>query len=166
MSTPNAMTGLETPDIRLRRDTDGRLFIHADEEGRWVPVAIRPCFPWSRSGAFLSLRDEDNNEYALIPDPEQLPGHARIPLLETLAETRFTFEIRSVIKVENDFELRVWTVLTAQGKRTFCTKTDDWPDRHDDGRVVFSDLGGDLYVINDLESMDPRSKRILWSYVV
>lgn len=150
--------------IQLKRDPDGRLYIHSNPE-TWTPVTIRPCFPWSRPGTFLSLRDAENREYALIPDPENLPDPSRTALLEALRETRFTFTIQSVIRVENDFELRVWSVKTAQGQRSFCTKTDDWPRRLDDGRVVFTDLGGDLFVIENLENMDKHSRRLLWSYV-
>ncbi|MCC5805192.1 MAG: DUF1854 domain-containing protein [Opitutales bacterium] len=150
---------------RLRRGDDGRLFF-LTENGAWKPVLIRPCFPWTLANRFLSLRDEENNEHALVADPEELPEESREALLGALADTRFTFEIESVHQVETDFELRVWRVRTAQGDRTFCTKTDDWPDRLDDGRIVFRDLGGDLFVIPDLETLDARSRRILWSYVV
>lgn len=161
-SSPTTDTNAAHP--RLRRGEDGRLFIR-DDQGAWAPVLIRPCFPWTLEDKFLSLRDEENNEHALIADPEELPPESRAALLGALADTRFTFVIAGVHKVDTDFELRVWHVRTAQGDRTFCTKIDDWPDRLDDGRVVFRDLGGDLFVIPDLETLDTRSRRILWSYV-
>ena len=162
-STPPPPGGAAT-GVRLRRGEDGRLFIRK-ENGAWVPVLIRPCFPWTLADRFLSLRDEENNEHALVADPQELSAESREALLGALADTRFTFEIVGVDKVETDFELRVWRVRTVQGERTFCTKTDDWPDRYDDGRVVFRDLGGDLFVIPDLEKLDSRSRRILWSFV-
>src|SRR5207249_2879687 len=54
-------------ELTLERRADGKLWaLRGDaERGVWV----RRCFPWSEPGRFVSLRDEDDNEPALVGDP-------------------------------------------------------------------------------------------------
>lgn len=150
-------------DLSLKLSDDGRLF--AREGEAWTSVRLRLCFPWSRPGEFVSLRDEENREIALVESLAQLTPESRAALEQALAQTRFVFQITRVIKISRSFELRLWKVETAQGERSFTTKLEDWPEQKPDGQIVFRDLAGDLYVIPRLADLDAASRDKLWAYL-
>ncbi len=147
---------------RLAIDDNGRLYAYRDEKP--IHVAVRPCFPWSAARRFLSLRDMDFNEVALIEDPDELNDEARHALDAALAEARFTFSIRAIRAIERDFELRIWRVDTEEGLRSFAMQWDDFPEKMSDGSLVLKDLGGDLYRIPEPDSLDRNSARLLWAF--
>lgn len=149
---------------RIRRDEAGRLTIlHEDE---WVYVEMRPCFPWRRPREYLSLRNDEKEELALVRHLNDLDDESRTAIEAALEEAQFAFTVTGIEAIEKDFEIRIWNVRTLSGPRTFTTKLEDWPEQQGDGRVVIRDLSGDIYVIENLQQMDRKSRDLLWAFVV
>ncbi|KAF0093486.1 MAG: hypothetical protein E1N59_2755 [Puniceicoccaceae bacterium 5H] len=155
------MTKIERPKLKLA--DDGRLL--AQEGEQWTSVRLRPCFPWSRPGEFISLRDADEREVALVEKVSHLDTESCQALKKALEQTSFVFEIQRVVSIGRRFELRLWKVETAQGVRTFTTKLEDWPEQKQSGQIVIRDVAGDLYVIPKLEALDAASQDKLWAYL-
>ena len=82
----------------------------------------------------------------------------------TLRQTRFVFEVTGIEQVEDEFELRTWSVKTRQGPRSFQTKLDEWPRTIEHGSVIIRDLSGDLYQIKDPTALDPASQKLIWAF--
>ncbi len=150
-----------SPELRLR--PDGRLQMLTS--GDWKYVNPVRCFPWSESGRFISLRDDDNLELHLIEDVQELGADARFALLRALEVSGFFLEIVTVESIEEDFEIRVWKVHTRRGPRSFQTELDAWPHPSPGGGHLISDVAGDVFLIPPLESLDRTSRRHLWPYV-
>lgn len=164
---PNPSLQLPAGDLPvLQRRHDGRLIlvIKKEDESQSIPVTLRPCFPWSEPRRFLSLRDDENNERALILDLDELDAESRQLIEGTLAEARFTFTIERIHRIDRDFDLRIWRVKTSQGERSFLTEDDGFPRDRPDGSIVFHDLMGDLYVVPDPEALDKHSRDLLWAW--
>jgi hypothetical protein len=163
------MTETLTPEPRtasqlaLRTSPDGRLL--ARIAGKWVTVRLRQCFPWSEPGRHVSLRDEGDDEVALVDDPATLPPEARRALERAVAEAGFVLEVTRVLNVEEEVEIRQWTVETKHGKRSFQTHLDDWPRALPMGRLLIRDVAGDLYRLPAPETLDARSRELLWAFV-
>ncbi|MFP4540437.1 MAG: DUF1854 domain-containing protein [Opitutales bacterium] len=151
-----------THDLNLRLADDGRLLL--SREGKTTSVKLRACFPWSNPQEFLSLRDDENHEHALVRRPEDLDPASRAALQGAMAVAGFAFEVKRIREIEKDFELRVWKVETAQGPRQFATALEDWPRELPDGRILIEDLSGDIYVVTDRKALDGESRRLLWAY--
>ena len=149
--------------LELRSGGDGQLL--ALVAGKPVPVRLRQCFPWSESGRHLSLRDDDDEEVALVEDPATLSPESRRVLERALAEAGFVLEVRRVVDIEEEVEIRQWTVETAQGRRSFQTHLDDWPRALPGGGLLIRDVAGDLYRLADPAKMDRRSRELLWAFV-
>jgi hypothetical protein len=147
----------------LRLLADGRLLVVTDQDA--TPARLRLCFPWSEPGRHLSLRNDDDEEIAMIEDPEDLDPASRDALERALAEAGFVLEITRVAHVEEEIEIRNWTVETRQGRRTFQTHLDAWPRPLRGNGLLVRDVAGDLYRISDLNDMDSRSKELLWAFV-
>lgn len=163
---------IERPDIEdqtvrpgpeLRIGSDGRLL--AVFSGRTVPVKVRQCFPWSEPRQHLSLRDDDDEEVALVDDPTLLDESSRDALERALAEAGFVLEVTRVESIEEEVEIRQWVVETRQGRRAFQTHLDDWPRALPMGGLLIRDVGGDLYRLPATSELDPRSRTLLWAYV-
>ena len=159
---PNIPLDAPGPPPILRREADGRLLLARD--GQNIPVALRPCFPWSHPRNFLSVRDDKGNEAAVIQDLNDLDETSRQAVEAALETARFTFEILKIEEIERDFDLRVWKVLTRQGPRIFLLKLADWPYELDDGTLVITDLSGDSYRIPDPDALDKHSVKLLYPY--
>jgi hypothetical protein len=147
----------------LRNGGDGRLLALVD--GKMVGVRLRQCFPWSEPTRHLSLRDAEDEEVAYVADPAELAPASREALARALAEAAFVLDVRRVVSVEEEVEIRQWRVETAQGPRTFQTHLDDWPRTLPGGGLLIRDVAGDLYRIAEPGGLDARSRELLWAFV-
>lgn len=153
----------ERKAIALKNHGDGRLVAVVGE--RTVPVKLRQCFPWSEPTRHVSLRDADDKEVALVEDPAALDAESRQALETALAEAGFVLEVTGVLEIEEEIEIRQWTVETKQGKRSFQTHLDDWPRVLPDGGMLIRDVAGDLYRLADPKGFDKKSRALLWAFV-
>ncbi|MGH7463468.1 MAG: DUF1854 domain-containing protein, partial [Longimicrobiales bacterium] len=139
----------EPARLTLERGADGRLRAHSG--AKQCIVHVQRCFPWSEPGQFISLRDDDGEEFALVADVGELDEAARAVLESALAEVGFIFDVAAVTEIEEEVELRNWLVHTNQGPRRFQTRLDDWPRKLPDGGLLIRDVTGDFYRVGDPE---------------
>ena len=151
-----------TLDIEVET-RDGRLLVICD--GHQISVRLRQCFPWSEPHRHLSLRDDKEREVALIDDPAQLAPASRRALEDALAAAGFVLVVTRVVGVDEEVEIRHWSVETVHGPRTFQTHLDDWPRTLPGGDLLIRDVGGDLYRLANPRGMDRKSKDLLWAFV-
>ena len=149
--------------LKLERRSDGLLWAVRGEEER--VVRVRRCFPWSEPGRWLSLRDEDEEEVALVQDPGELDAASRLALEEALALAGFVFEVTRVLAIEEEVEIRHWRVETRQGTRSFQTRLEDWPRTLPEGGLLVRDVAGDLYHFARPAALDRKSRALLWAFV-
>ena len=149
--------------VILEHAEDGRLMLTV--AGVPIAVRVRECFPWSEPGRHISLRDEDEEELALIDDPATLNIESRRALELALAEAGFVIEVVRVVEIEEEVEIRQWTVETRDGTRHFQTHLDDWPRVLPMGGLLIRDVGGDLYRMPDPATLDRKSRDLLWAFV-
>jgi Domain of unknown function (DUF1854) len=163
LTTKRESTRAEPRHLTLERRADGRLWATRDGEAR--PVWVRRLFPWSEPARYVSLRDEEENEVALVADPEALDVASREALKWALANAGFVFDITRVLEIEEEVEIRHWRVETRQGERRFQTRLDDWPRGLPGGGLLIRDVAGDLYRLADAGSLDKKSRALLWAFV-
>jgi hypothetical protein len=148
--------------VTLRVTGDSRL--HAWVNDEWVPVRVRQCFPWSEPHRHLSLRDDEDQEVVLVDDPAALPEDSRDALERALTDAGFVLEVTHVLTVEEEVEIRQWTVETKHGRRSFQTHLDDWPRVLPMGGLLIRDVAGDLYRLPNPRTLDRRSRELLWAF--
>lgn len=153
----------ESPSLTLERRVDGQLW--ATRLDKQQPVWVSRCFPWSAPGRFISLRDTDDEEFALIRDPRELDRGSSDALETCLAEAGFVLEIVGVESCEEEVEIRRWVVITRQGRRSFQTRRDEWPREMPGGGLLISDVSGDLFYVPDTRALGAKSRALLWAFV-
>ena len=151
------------PGFELWRGSDGQLWARTAERR----CAVRPVrlFPWSSPSRFISLRDRDDEEIALVRDLAELPYTGQRALGTALLEAGFVLVIEAVLDVDEEIEIRTFRVRTSQGERRFQTLRDAWPRELPDGGLLIEDVAGDLYLVPRPASLDARSRRQLWAFV-
>lgn len=150
-------------DLKVEREASGQLSVELN--GRRHAVRVQRCFPWSEPGCFLSLRNGDDEEVALVTTLDELDEASRRAVEEALVEAGFVLEVVAIEEVDEEVEIRTWRVRTRQGARSFQTRLDDWPWQVPGGGIVIRDVAGDLYHVADPEGMDAVSRRWLWAFV-
>jgi uncharacterized protein DUF1854 len=150
-------------ELTLERRSDGQLW--AARDGVERAVTVRRCFPWSEPGRLVSLRDHEDEEFALVTDPAALDHDSRRVLEEALVAAGFVLEVTRVREIEEEVEIRRWRVETRQGPRTFVTRLDDWPRGLSGGGLLIRDVAGDLYRLSDPARMDKESRDLVWAFV-
>ncbi len=151
----------QKPTLEYR--ADGSLCVLRGDTA--IPVTVRPCFPWSEARRWVSLRDDEQEEVALVRDPAELDEASRGALEGALADAGFLLEVTRVLAVEEEVEIRHWRVQTRQGPRSFQTRLDDWPRSLPDGGFLIRDVAGDLYHIGNPRALDKQSRELLWAFV-
>ena len=152
-----------TLGLALERRADGRLWAVRGEAER--AVWVRRCFPWSAPARLLSLRDDDDTEFALVGDPGELDAASRRVLEEALVAAGFVFEVTRVTAIDEEVEIRHWQVETRQGPRAFQTRLDEWPRQLPQGGFLIRDVAGDLYRLPQPGGLDRGSRALLWAFV-
>jgi len=149
--------------LKLERRADGQLWAVSNGEER--AVRLHRCFPWSEPGRYLSLRDTENEEFALVRSLDDLEPASRNVLLDAIAEVGFVLEVERITGVEEEIEIRTWKVETRQGPRSFQTRLDDWPMDVPGGGILIRDVAGDLYHVADPDKLDAKSRTWLWAFL-
>ena len=155
---------LETQEkLKLERRGDGQLWAVSNGDER--AVRLHRCFPWSEPGRYLSLRDTENEEFALVRSLDDLEPTSRSVLQDAIAEVGFVLEVERITGVEEEIEIRTWKVETRQGPRSFQTRLDDWPMDVPGGGILIRDVAGDLYHVADPDKLDAKSRTWLWAFL-
>jgi len=149
--------------LSLSLGADGCLT--ATRDGTSAAVSVRQAFPWTEPTRFLSLRDEDEKEFALVDDVRALDADSRDVLETAQALAGFVLQVTRVLAVKDEIEIRHWRVETAQGPRSFQTRLDDWPRGLPDGGLLVRDVAGDLYHVAQPDQLDEESKKLIWAFV-
>jgi len=161
---PSVAAGAPAPPLpRVTLGPNGEVF--AEREGKPAPVRVCCCFPWTESRRYVSLRDYDGNEVALVRDLGDLDRDSRLAVEQALAETGFVLEVEAIESLVTEFEIRNWKVRTRQGACTFQTELDDWPRALPGGGLLFRDVAGDLFHIPRPKELDEKSLKLLWAFV-
>lgn len=152
-----------TTKLKIERGKDGQLWAYKND----TPIAVKVscCFPWTQPNKYISLRDKDDVEVALIDSLDDLDNESRGFIEQALAEVDFVLEVERIEFMEEDFEIRNWKVVTKHGERTFQTKLDDWPRPVPGGGLLIRDVSSDLFYIPNPKSLDEKSRKILWAFL-
>jgi hypothetical protein len=152
-----------TTRLKIELGKDGQLYVYKNDIP--IPIKVSCCFPWTQPNKYISLRDKDDVEIALIDSLDDLDKESRLLIEQALAEVGFVLEVERIEFMEEDFEIRNWKVVTKHGERTFQTKLDDWPRPVPGGGLLIRDVSSDLFYIPNPKSLDEKSRKILWAFL-
>lgn len=156
------LTYLDPATIELRR-REGSLFLDVKIEGEWVEnVRLVRAFPLSHTSSFISIRDEENQEFGIIEELSKLASTSRSLAEEELDRRYFTPAITKIKALKNDASMWWFDVETTRGPSDFYVR--NWRDNAHEltpGRWQITSVDGGRYEILNLDELDERSQILI-----
>ncbi len=151
---------LKADEIKLVLAASGHLEIHLKDEV-YPNAAIRRCFPLTHPDSHYALLDEKGVELGLLENPAELDEASKATLERYFKTAYLAIKILRIKSVEVTYGITTWHVETDHGARTFIVR-----DRGDirflaDSSVLFSDVDGLRYIIEDQDQLDSLSRQLL-----
>jgi len=151
---------LDPAGVRAWLDTLGRLAIRLPDGSEHFNVKVSPAFPITRPNRFLYLMAEDGKELGLLVEPRRMERESRDLLLAQADLAYFMPQIKRIVRVdEQTGGIAIWEVETDRGWSRFemvSRGESVWFVGRD--RVLIRDVDGNRYLIEDLSSLDLRSR--------
>ncbi len=159
---------LDPDAVRVRMGGEGQLELHLPDGTVHRGVLVVPAFPISRPNRFIYFRDEEGQEVGLLVDPRRLDRESRELVLAQADQAYFMPRIIRIAKVEEQMGMGIarWEVETDRGWSSF-----DVISRSESvwfvgrNRLVIRDADGNRYLIEDLNALDRRSRRLADLYL-
>ena len=153
---------VDIAQLRLWRDDKGQLVLRTAPQAEPIEnVRVARCFPWSRPNGYVSIRDKEGNEQAMLVDLERADAATGELIEQELEAQEFVPTITAVTAVDDSFGVMIWNVRTDRGPIELQIKTTDDIRRIDQQRVLLKDHAGGLFEIPDLAKLDAKSLRLV-----
>jgi Domain of unknown function (DUF1854) len=163
---PKSSNWNQGPRVRRIERTDaGELVVHL--EGTEEPIreaAVARCFPWSVPDCYVSVRNKDGKEVALLDTLDELDEDSRQVASDELRERIFNPKIQRIIDFNHEFGITTITADTDRGQVSFQVRTRDDVRSLSPTRALFRDVDGNTYELPDLTALDAASQRHLQSF--
>ena len=150
--------------LRLERNAKGELVAHVPGREPVVNVAVARCFPWSLADEYISIRNADGKEIALLETLAGLDDQTRALIEQELAQKVFVPRIRRVIEFKAEFDVVAITADTDRGQTIFQIHSRDDVRILGPGRALFRDVDGNLYEVENVLALDRASRAHLEQY--
>jgi hypothetical protein len=154
----------QTVTMKITRNEAGQLVVQMDAKDPVVDARVARCFPWSLPGIYVSIRDKEGKELALLRTLEELDPASRQIVQQELADKVFDPKIRRVTSYKNEFGVISITAQTDRGEVTFQIRSRDDVRLLSNSRALFRDADGNTYELTDLNALDRASRKWLEEY--
>lgn len=153
---------LEPGSLRFFRDASGRFRLTIEGDRSYLDVKAVRVFPLThpeRYTAFLSGKDK---VIGMLIDTSVLDEASQEVIREDLERRYFTPTIRRVVSLREEYGAIYSVVETDHGEREFVAKgIRDTIEDLGDGELLFADVDGNRFRIEDWRALDVRSRRLL-----
>ncbi len=150
---------------KIERDPRGELVAHL--HGQVEPirdVKVARCFPWSLKEGYISVRDKEGKEIALLTSLEGLDPASRGVIEQELRDKVFVPKIRRITEYKAEFDVVYISAETDRGEVTFQIGNSDDVRVLSPTRALFRDVDGNLYEVEDLAALDRVSQKHIEQY--
>jgi hypothetical protein len=122
----------------------------------------RRLFPVNRPSEYITLLDKDNKEVAIIKAIGDLEKDSRAVIQASLNDYYLVPKITRIIAITEKYGTLHWCVDTDRGIKEFDIRNRNTDIRiYDDGRIRVRDSDDNRYTVDDFNSLDAHSKKLL-----
>ncbi len=155
---------VKPPNFRLEVDVWGHVAFVGGDGVRHEKVVAVHAFPMTAPDRWVSIRDANGQELALVKDPAMLPTETRTLLEQQLAQREFSPRITQIHSIKRAEYGVLWNVETDRGPVTFKLESEESIRSVGDRGAVIIDSHGIRYRIPDVLELDRPSRRRLERY--
>jgi hypothetical protein len=150
---------------KVQRDPAGKIVAYLPGASEPVTdVEVARCFPWSVPDQYISLRDEEGAEIAMIKEMDQLDEASQRVIQEELDKKVFNPKILEILDYAYQFGVASVTARTDRGEVKFQIRSRDDVRLLSPTRALFRDADGNIYELEDVNALDPASRKYLAHY--
>jgi len=155
----------ECPIESLTWNSIGQLIVRVKgREQPYLEAKVARCFPWSVPETYISIRDKDGKEIALLNSADDLDAASKEVLLRELKEKMFAPKILRVADCKDEFGVTSLTAETDRGMVTFQIRSRDDVRVLSETRALFRDADGNTYELADLNALDAAGRKRMQDY--
>lgn len=163
---------LDAPSIRFAYDGENLTFTNSD--GTFYPcVSLRRCFPLSANDTDILVRVPDTeetrgNEIGMIENIERLEPGSKDAVLRELGLFYFVPLIQKILSIREEFGFLYWSVDTDRGKKEFIMRDSitNSVRKVSEGRWLIIDINQTRFEVQNFDSLDSRSQKLLRRYLL
>lgn len=144
----------------LSRNAFGHLSLE-NEQGMFVDVVPVRAFPISNPEQSIAIVDREGHELVWLDDLSQVSVENRVLIDEELAAREFMPVLTKINDVSTFATPSTWSVETSRGATQFILRGEDDIRRINKTMFLVSDNHGVQYLIQDIQSLDKHSRRLL-----
>jgi hypothetical protein len=165
--TPPSVTVLDPAQMQVRVNEQGQVELRLSGYV-YETVKLVPAFPISRPNRFVYFHDADGKEIGLLIEPRRLDRESRELVLQQADEAYFMPRILRIGRIDEKPGMGIarWEVETDRGWNSFemVSRSESvWYVGRN--RLVIRDADGNRYLIEDLNALDKRSRRLADLYL-
>ena len=148
--------------VRVFRDDFDVLHLVVDGE---THADVRPLrlFPVSGKVDYVSFVTRERKEVCLLSNPDGLDEASRKALEDALESMYYMPKIRRIDSIREIWGISHWETQTDCGYATFEVVNREQIRRLPNGRFIIQDADGNRFEIEDINTLDPRSRMLVHS---
>lgn len=128
----------------------------------YEPLEPRRLFPVNRADEYITLLDKENKEIAIIRSIAELDKDSRTVIRASLDDYYLVPHIVRIVSITEKYGTLHWCVDTDRGIKEFDIRNRNTDIRvYDDGRVRVRDSDDNRYIIENFNTLDSHSKKLL-----
>ena len=145
---------------KIERNERGDLVAYlAGADAPVEKVKVARCFPWSLRDQYISIRDADGKELALLETLDVVDEATRELVRQELREGVFVPKSERITKYVDEFDVISITAETDRGEVNFQMRSRQDVRALSATRAIFRDVDGNLYEVPDFDQLDRVSQR-------
>ncbi len=144
----------------LSRNAFGHLSLENDQ-GTFIDVVPIRAFPISDPEQSIAIVDREGHELVWLDSLNQVSAENRVLIDEELAAREFMPVLTKINDVSTFATPSTWSVETSRGATQFILRGEDDIRRINKTMFLVSDNHGVQYLIQDIQSLDKHSRRLL-----
>ena len=153
-----------TPENASFQMKNGLLYATVDEKEQRVTLCRQ--FPMDMPWEYVSVLNEEEHEIGIVRSLSLFADGAEELLRAELERRYYARRIRAIHSVKERYGFSYWRVTSDEGELRFTLQDTFRSITTVNGnRVFFTDIHGNRYEVEDLQSMDAKSRRKLELYV-
>ena len=153
---------LDPRSLRLFRDDSSKLRLTVEGDRSYTDVKVVRAFPLSVPDGYVAFLDGKDKVIGMITSPATLDHGSQACVREELKHRYFTPTIQRFLSLREEYGAIYCTVETDHGPRDFVARgIRDTLEDLGNGQLLFSDVDGNRYRIEDWRRLDAKSRRML-----
>ena len=145
-------------DLNVMRDDQGRIAIQFGAGAIHRDVRVRRAAPLSDPDHYLVFLDAHGRELCVVRDPHRLTAAAQAVVTAALEHEYLSAQLTAIRSLRIEGEVCYVDAETARGRRDFVVSNlQRGLRRVGDRKLLFIDIDGNRYEIEDYERLDRRS---------